>query len=156
MTMPPMEVLSELTLTDDLKQRINNAYANGTPIIIGYVNEDRQPSMSFRGSTQVYSDTQLAVWARNPDGGLVKAMDTNPNVTLLYRDPNPAGGPSRSIITFRGRGRVDRSDAVRRTVYDNSPEPERAADKEQRGVAVIIDLDSVSGFIPGYRLQMRR
>jgi hypothetical protein len=41
------------------------------------------------------------------------------------------------------------------TVYDDSPEIERNMDKERKGVALIIDLDSVDGFFAGNVLKMR-
>jgi hypothetical protein len=36
------------------------------------------------------------------------------------------------------------------------PQRERDADAEKKGVAIIVDLDSVAGFIAGYRLQMTK
>ena len=55
-----------------------------------------------------------------------------------------------------GRGRIDDSAQARRTVYDSSPEIERSMDKDQKGLALIIDLDSVDGFFGGAVLKMRR
>ena len=40
-------------------------------------------------------------------------------------------------------------------VYDNSPEGERNLDKDRKGVALIIDLDSVDGLFGGNFLKMR-
>jgi hypothetical protein len=60
------------------------------------------------------------------------------------------------VVTFRGKGRVVDSGALRDQVYDTMPQRERDADAEKKGVAVIVDLDSVTGFIPGYRLQMTK
>ena len=147
-TPPP---LTELRLTDEIRQIVDGALARGRPVSLAYVDATDRPSLSFRGSTQAYGDTQLAIWVRNPHDGIVGAIARNPNVTLLYLDPQAP-----ALITFRGRGRFDHDDAVRRTVYDNSPEPERDRDKERKGAPLIIDLDSVDGFIPGYMLAMRR
>ena len=157
MTMPQMETLTELKLTDEIRRIISEAYAaNDHPIAIAYVLPDGRPSISYRGSTQVYSDDELAVWARPRDGGLASTVATRPDVVLMYREPNPEGGRSRAIITFRGRARVDDSEEVRDTVYNNMPQTERDSDPEKQGVAVIIDLDSVTGFFPGFRLNMTR
>jgi hypothetical protein len=41
-------------------------------------------------------------------------------------------------------------------VYDNSAAAERDRDKERKGNALIIDLDTVDGFFAGGMLQMRR
>jgi hypothetical protein len=148
---PP--VLTELKLTDQIRQIVNGALARGRPVSFAYVDASDRPSLSFRGSTQVYDDMRVAIWVRNPHEGIVGAIARNPDVTLLYGDLNPQ---ALAVITFRGRGRFDHDDAVRRRVYDNAPEPERNQDKERKGAPLIIDLDSVDGIIPGYMLRMRR
>jgi hypothetical protein len=157
MTTPQVETLTELRLNDDLKKTVNEAYVpNDHPIMFGYVDALGRPGMSYRGSVTVVSDTQIGVWARNAEGGTASALQHNPNVILVYREPSPDGGRSRAVITFRGQARVDDSEEARRSVYDYMPQRERDADLEMKGVAIIVDLDSVDGFLPGYRLQMRR
>jgi hypothetical protein len=157
LTTPQLETLTELKLTDELKRTIGEAYVpNDLPILIAYVDGDGRPSLSYRGSTVAFSDTQLAVWARRPDAGLAPAMAHNPNVTLIYRQPGGEGGFSRAVLTFRGRGAVATNESDRKRVYDMMVQRERDADKEMQGVAIIIDLDSVTGRIPGYRLDMHR
>jgi hypothetical protein len=149
----PPPPLTELKLTEPLKQLINSAFERGKFISVAYVNPEGRPELSFRGSVQAYSDTQLAIWARNPAGGLNKAVARNPYLVLMYADFSP---DSRAIITFRGRGHIDASETARRKAYDNAHEQERARDKERKGDALIIDLDSVDGFFPGHVLQMHR
>ena len=152
MTTPPAPVtLTELKLIDEMKTAVNGALLNRTPIVFAYVDGDGQPSLSFRGSTQAYSDDQLAVWVRNPEGGLLAALAGNNRFSLLYRNPE-----NRTTLQFKGQGRIDESEAVRQTVYTNSPEQEQASDKEQKGQAMIIDLDSVEGRVPGFLVKMRR
>jgi len=62
----------------------------------------------------------------------------------------------RPELSFRGRGRVDNSEATRRVVYGGMHERERARDPEQKGVPLIIDLESVDGIFGDQVLQMRR
>ncbi len=144
----------ELKLSPALKDLINHALERFRMISVAYVGLDGQPELSFRGSLQAYSDTQLAIWVRNPQGGLLKAIAAgHVHIAALYGEASPQ---SRAFVSFRGRGRVDNSEAVRRTVYGNSPAPERDRDKEQAGVPLIIDLDSVDGFFQGELLRMRR
>lgn len=152
MTQPPPP-LTELKLPPTLKEAINTAFARFRPICVGYVSEDRRPELSFRGSTQAYSDTQLAIWVRTSTGGIIGALAGNPNISLLYGDVSPT---TRAFITFRGRGRVDNSEATRRVVYGGMHERERARDPEQKGVPLIIDLESVDGIFADQVLQMRR
>jgi hypothetical protein len=150
MTMQPATP-TELKLNDEIKQAVNGALANGTPMIVAYVDESGQPSLSFRGSTQTYSDDQLAIWVRNPEGGLLRSLEKNPRVTLLYRDP-----ATRSTLQFRGNAHLDNTDEVRNTVYNNAPEAERNVDKDQKGMPLIIDLVRADGVIAGNRIMMRR
>ena len=150
---PPLPTLTELKLTEQMKQIVNGALARGRPMSFAYSDDRGEPNLSFRGAIQAFSDTQLAIWVRNPKGGLSKAIETHPAVVALYGDLDPA---ARAFLTFRGRGRVDNSDPVRKAVYENSPELERNLDKERMGLALVIDLDTVHGLVPGNRVAMRR
>src|SRR5450755_2743053 len=49
-----------------------------------YVREDGSPSVSFRGSTQVFGPGELALWARKTDSGLASAVAKEPRVSLVY------------------------------------------------------------------------
>jgi hypothetical protein len=148
---PP--VLTELKLSAAVKETVNTALARGRMMSVAYVSPEGQPELSFRGSVQAYSDTQLAIWVRNPEGGILKAVASgHPNIALLYGE---LGAESKAFMTFRGRGRVESSETVRRKVYDDSPEVERNLDKGRKGVALIIDLDSVDGLFGGNVLKMR-
>ena len=64
---PPQQVDK---IPDHIKGQINSALYNGTPMVVCYVDDDGQPQQSLRGSTVVFSDTQLGIWVRNADGGL--------------------------------------------------------------------------------------
>jgi hypothetical protein len=145
---------TELKLFPELKKTVNTALEHGRMISVAYVSPDGQPELSFRGSVQAYSDTQLAIWVRNPEGGILKAVTSGrPHIALLYGE---LGAQSKAFVTFRGRGHIDSSESVRRKVYDDSPTIERDMDKDRKGVALIIDLDSVDGFYAGSPLKMRR
>jgi hypothetical protein len=144
--------ISELKLSSALKETVNTALAHGRMISVAYVSPEGRPELSFRGSVQAYSDTQLAIWVRNPAGGIIQAVGAGrPHIALLYGEL----GASKAFVTFRGRGRVDSSESVRRTVYDGSHQAEQDLDKDRKGVALIIDLDSVEGFFAGSALKMR-
>jgi hypothetical protein len=148
--------LTELKITIELRDLINQAYDSGLPMVMAHVDPQGRPGMSYRGSVIVFSETQLGLWARSGTGGTVQAIGGNPNVTLIYREADPEGGRSRSLITFRGRARVDDSEAARRRVYDEMPQRERDYDPEMKGVAILVDLDSISGKMPGFILEMAR
>ena len=119
---------------------INGALNNGTPIVVAYSDENGQPVLSLRGSTQVYSDTQLCIWVRNADGGIVRNMTRNNRVSLLYRDSKV-----RTTLIMQGRGHVETDPGIRERVYQLAPEVEQNHDPARKGAALIIDLTSLAG-----------
>jgi hypothetical protein len=128
-------------LPDFVRGLVNGALANGTPICVAYTDADGQPVQSLRGSTQVYSPTQLCIWVRNAEGGLVRAMQgVNRRVSLLYRDSK-----SRTTLIFQGLGHVESDPAVRARVYELSPEVEQNHDPARRGAALLIDIQQLQG-----------
>jgi hypothetical protein len=127
-----------LEISDHVAQAVNGAAGVGRPIVLSYVNADGYPSLSTRGSTHVHGPQQLALWARNPEGGLQKAIASNPKVGLIAFNMDPF-----TLLFFTGRARVDASEND--TVWENIPQGERDLDPERKGSAVIIDLDSIKG-----------
>jgi hypothetical protein len=132
---PPSE-----TIPGFVRGIINGALANGTPIVVAYTDENGQPVLSLRGSTQVYSDTQLSIWVRNASGGIVNAMSRNNRVSLLYRDSK-----LRTTLIVQGRGHVETDAAIRERVYQLSPEVEQNHDPGRKGAALVIDVTSLGG-----------
>jgi predicted pyridoxine 5'-phosphate oxidase superfamily flavin-nucleotide-binding protein len=124
-----------VVLTDEFKTAINNAIADRAPIVLASVDESGQPALSFRGSAQVYSDHEIGIWVRNQDGGLLKSIEANPLVAMMYRNPE-------TRLSFQLHGEAHRKDdeATRQRVYEAAPEVERNADAERKGTAVVVDL----------------
>jgi hypothetical protein len=128
-------------LPDIVKGLVNAALANGTPMCVAYTDDNGQPVLSLRGSTQVYSHTQLCIWVRNPEGGLVRAMQgTNRRMSLLYRDSK-----TRTTLIFQGLGHVETDEGVRSRVYELAPEVEQNHDPGRRGAALVIDITQLQG-----------
>jgi len=150
MSAPP--ILTELKLSEDMKKAVNTAFERMKPVVISYV-ENGAPKLSYRGSTQAYSDTALAIWVRMPDGPILDAVTKNPAVALIYGDFRMDG---RDFMVFRGKARIDKTDAARKRVYESSHAFEQSQDKDRKGKALIIDLDSVEGFFGGALLKMKR
>jgi hypothetical protein len=134
-----------------VKAIVNAALANNTPMIVAYTDERGAPVLSFRGSTQVYSDTQLSVWVRHATGGMINALQKNPNMSLMYRDPH-----GRATLTFQGRGHVETNQEVRDRVFDLAPEVEQKHDPRRQGAALIIDVERVTGTTPRGSVRMQR
>jgi hypothetical protein len=130
-----------LTLTDEIKALVNNALANGTPLLVAAVTPDGKPTVSFRGSVQTYSDDQLGFWARHAQGGTIDAIGANPDVVLVYRSPTTP------VLQFHGRARITSDETERTRVFENAPQREQDSDPERKGAAVIVDLDRVEGLL---------
>lgn len=141
----------EVSLTAEMKEAINGAFGSGKPIVIAYVDEDGKPQVSYRGSTQAFSASQLAIWVRNPQGRILESIAKNPSVALVYGDFNP---DDRRFLMLRGNARRETDAASSDLIYDNAHEFERSQDPERNGVAVVIDLTSVTGFFGGERIDM--
>lgn len=139
------------TIPDHVRGLVNTALANGLPIAVAYVDETGQPVLSPRGSTQVYSPTQLSIWVRNREGGLASAVAANPRLALLYRDSR-----TRTTLIFQGRGRIVTDEAVRNRVFDLAPEVEQRHDPERRGAALLIDVERLQGTTPAGPVRMVR
>jgi hypothetical protein len=132
--------VADLELTGDIAAAINGAGEAGTAIVIAYVDAQGAPSMSYRGSTQVYSPHQVAVWARNPNEGLAVAVKERPLVSLMYLNRQT---PGPYFLSIKGRARVDPE--ANQQVYDNMMKGERDRDPDRKGVAVVVDVDTVDG-----------
>jgi general stress protein 26 len=138
------------TIPESARGLINAALANNTPMTVSYVDESGMPNMSLRGSTQVYSPTQLSIWVRNKEGGMVRAIQNNPNMGLLYRDSN-----SRSTLVIKGKGHIEMDKEICDRVWDMIQDVEQKHETRETGCALIIDVVSMSGGTPkgGVRVQ---
>jgi hypothetical protein len=132
---------STLALTDELKTLVNNALADGSPMLLAAVSADGKPVLSFRGSVQTHGGDALGLWVRNGQGGTLEAIRANPNVALVYRSATTP------VLQFHGLARIADDEAERAAVFESAPERERNSDPERKGVAVVVDLESVQGIL---------
>jgi hypothetical protein len=138
---PPAPDAQDIVLPDALKRRIDNALVERHPMLVAHVDEHGQPVLSFRGSVQVFSDDQLALWIRNAEGGFIRAIAASPRIALMYRDEE-----AKATYQFQGRARVVLAAAERERIYQRAAAAERAHDFAQLGAAVVVDLDRVEGY----------
>jgi hypothetical protein len=132
---------SPLVLTPEISALVTGALDTGNVLLLAAVDQDRKPLLSFRGSTAVFSNTQLSFWARNAAGGTLEAIKENPNVAFMYRSV------SVPLLQFIGRARITDDPGERDRVFGLAHEKERASDPERKGRAVIVDLDEVKGVL---------
>ena len=131
-----------LDLTGGIAAAINGAALRQATLAVAYIRDDGSPAVSFRGSTQVHSADELALWARKRDSGLVAAIAERPRVSLVYY--GGPGGPGPIALSIEGRARV--APELNDQVWEAMIEGERSLDPERNGVAVLIEVDSVTGF----------
>ena len=129
-----------IELTDQMRERLAGALMEGYPVVAATVGPDGQPKLSFYGSAHVHSPDELAVWVRDPNAGLLSRIASNPHMALMYRNIKERVG-----WQFFGRARVVDDPDARAAVYDAIPLVEQKLDSERNGVAVVIDLDRVTG-----------
>jgi hypothetical protein len=130
-----------VVITPEIAALIAGAIDSGAVMLLAAVDADLKPVLSFRGSTTVFSDDQLSVWARNAEGGTISAIEQNPNVAMVYRSPTVP------VLNFIGRARITEDAAERERAFSQAHEKERKADPERKGRAIIIDLDAVRGVL---------
>jgi hypothetical protein len=139
------------TIPDFVKTYVNNALANGTPMVIACTNPDGSPNLTLRGATQVFSETQLSVWLRHAEGDTVKAIRLNPKMAALYRDSR-----NRTTLVFHGRGHIATDEPTRNRVFEIAPEVEQNHDPQRLGAALIIDVERMDGMSAHGVTQVRR
>jgi hypothetical protein len=140
-----------VALDNEIGAAIDGALDNGTTVVTAYVDAEGQPQLSFRGTTQAYGADGLALWIRDRAGGLLRALPDNPRLAFWYYDPS-----TRTHYQVQGRGRVVDDEEVRQTVFDGSPEREQRLDPERQGVAVVVEVDRVTGRGPNGPVNMSR
>ena len=112
-------------------------------VLIGTALADGSVQISPRGSTLVFDDETIAFWDRG-SGHTHDNMKDGDRVTLFFRDPElrasgvlPAGG----IARFYGTATIHADGATRDAVWDRMIEPEKNADPDKKGRAVLVAID---------------
>jgi len=145
--------LPPVDLSGDITERINASHNEGMDLVLSYVDAEGRPHQSIRGSTHVHRPDQIAIWVRESyvgtmtptrpplaNGGFLKAIESNPAVSLIYRNAT-----SRTTYVFSGRARVETDQALRDEIYANMPASEQRHSEDHSGTAVIVDIDHVVG-----------
>jgi hypothetical protein len=112
-------------------------------MVLAYVDDQGAPSLSLRGSVQVWSDTELCAWLRDAASGLVRAVNAGRPLSLLYRD-----SATRTTLVIKGRGTIAADAGTRSRVYRLAPEVEQTHDVARRGAALLIRVERIAGTHP--------
>ena len=118
---------SALTLTPEITALVSGAFEAGNIMLLAVVDKDHKPILSFRGSTAVFSDTQLSFWARNVGGGTLEAIAQNPQVALMYRSATVP------LLQFSGQARITMDEGERDRAFSLAAPREQQSDPERKG-----------------------
>lgn len=126
-----------IELTDQMREAVNNALAEGTPVTVATASRDGRPDIAFKGSAMVFDREHLAFWERS-HGRTLANLRENPHVCLLYRSPQ------RQVAwKFFGVAELHTEGELRQQIMDRTVEAELNRDPERKGVAVYIRVDRV-------------
>jgi len=137
-----------IKLTDEMRNMVNPALANGCPCILATASADGEPDIGYKGSMMIFDDESLAYWERTKRQHL-KNLGENPKVVVLFRDAK-----TKAAFRFHGTATVLDDGPVREQVMARTVPAELEKDPERKGAAVVIKLDKVTN-MGGQVLQSR-
>ena len=127
-----------IQFTDEMREAIDNALANGTPCIVATASSAGEPNLGFKGSVMALDDSRLAYWERSRRT-ILEHIEENPRAVVMYRDP-----ATRLAWRFYGDVTVHRDGSVRDEVMARVVQPELDRDPEREGFAVVIDVERIT------------
>jgi hypothetical protein len=127
-----------ISISDQMKELIDNALANGSPCILATVSADGEPDIGYKGSMMVFDNESLAYWERTKRVHM-KNVKENPRVIVLFRDAK-----TKAAWRFHGTATVHDSGPIRDQVMARTVKDELDKDPERKGAAVVIRLDKIT------------
>jgi hypothetical protein len=137
-----------IAMTDQMREMIDNALANGSPCILATAAADGEPDIGYKGSMMVFDKESLAYWERTKRQHL-KNVQENSKVVVLFRDPK-----TRVNFRFHGAATVHQDGAIRDQVMARTVKDELDKDPERKGAAVVIRVNKITN-LAGQVLQSR-
>jgi general stress protein 26 len=127
-----------ISISDQMKELVDNALANGSPCILATVSADGEPDIGYKGSMMVFDNESLAYWERTRRVHL-KNVKENPRVVVLFRDAK-----TKAAWRFHGTATLHESGPIREQVMGRTVKDELDKDPERKGAAVVIRLDKIT------------
>ncbi len=137
-----------IDLTDEMKELLYTALADGFTALVGTSSKDGWPQISPKGSVMVYDKETLAYWERSKRSAMDNLAE-NPKVVIYYNNQK-----TRTRWRFYGTATIHESGAIRDDVMSKTIQAELERDPERQGVAVLVKVDKV-GELSGNILQQR-
>jgi len=126
-----------IKMTDEMRDCIDHALANGMPCILATVSKDGQPNTSYRGSTMVCDDEHLAYWDRSKRQS-IQDLEENPKVCVMFRHP-----AKRISWRFYGEATIHQEGTQREQVMARVVQPELDRDPERQGAAITVQVNKI-------------
>jgi len=127
-----------ISISDQMKDLVDNALANGSPCILATVAADGEPDIGYKGSMMVFENDSLAYWERTKRVHM-KNVKENPKVVVLFRDAK-----TKAAWRFHGTATLHESGAIRDQVMARTVKDELDKDPERKGAAVVIQLNKIT------------
>ena len=127
-----------ISISDQMKELIDNALANGSPCILATVSADGEPDIGYKGSMMVFDNESLAYWERTKRVHM-KNVKENPRVIVLFRDAK-----TKAAWRFHGTATMHESGTIRDQVMARTVKDELDKDPERKGAEVVIRLDKIT------------
>ena len=137
-----------IQLTDEMKELLYSALADGFTPLIGTASKDGWPQISPKGSMMVYDGDTLAYWERSKRSAMENLAE-NSKVVIYYNNQS-----TRTRWRFYGTATIHESGTIRDDVMAKTIQAELDRDPERTGVAVLVKVDKV-GELSGNILQQR-
>jgi general stress protein 26 len=137
-----------ISISDQMKELIDPALANGSPCILATVSADGEPDIGYKGSMMVFDSESLAYWERTKRVHM-KNVKENPKVIVLFRDAK-----TRAAWRFHGTATLHEDGPIRDQVMARCVKDELDKDPDRKGAAVVIRLDKITN-MGGQVLQSR-
>lgn len=126
-----------INLTQQMRDMIDPALANGTPCLVATASKDGVPNVGYKGSVLVFDDASLAFWERTYQGTLENIQE-NPTVMVLFRDP-----ATRAAWRFVGQATIHKEGPLRDQIMARTVQAELDRDPERKGYGVLVRVDKV-------------
>jgi len=137
-----------ISITDEMKENVEVALADGYSCLLGSVSSSGEPQISPKGSVLVYDGETLAYWERAKRSAL-QNVGENPNVVIYYNHQ-----AKRLRWRFHGKATVYADGPIRQEIIDRCVQEELDRDPELLGVAVLVKVEKITE-LSGNVLQQR-
>ena len=133
-----------MALSNDLKTRINNAWADGYPCLMATSGKDG-PNISPKGSMLVFDDQHLAYWERSKKKAL-ENLGQDRRVCVMYSNfkAQRDGAMGSGFLRFWGTAELYESGPVHDAIFAKLTKREQEHVGADTGIGVLIKIESAT------------